>query len=257
MKLATWNVNSIRVRKSRVLAWLEQHGPDVLCLQELKAQKDEFPFEEAQALGYHSAVFGQKTYNGVAILSRVPPEELIEGMSNDVDGAQARLLTAKVDGVWIVCAYFPNGQEVGSDKYAYKLAWMKALRGHLAQHFDANADEVVLCGDFNVAPFDDDIARLKEYRHGVLACDEVRSALCDVQAFGLVDVVRPFHPEGAVYSWWDYRARGFERGNGIRIDHVYATKRLARRCIGAIVDREERKGASPSDHAPVVVEFGP
>ena len=177
-------------------------------------------------------------------------------MSDGIEDEQARILTARVDGVRILSAYFPNGQEVGSDKYAYKLEWMKRLRKHLDERFDADSDELALCGDFNVAPFDDDIARLKEFRNGVLACDEVRAALQVIEAFGLVDVFRPFHPDGKVYSWWDYRGRGFESNNGVRIDHVYATKRLARRCIGAIVDREERKGASPSDHAPVIVEFG-
>lgn len=256
MKLATWNVNSIKARKDRALSWLEQHQPDVLCIQELKVEDKGFPKSEVEALGYHCAIHGQKTYNGVAILSRTPPEEVTQGLGDGVDDTHARLISAKVDGVRILSAYFPNGQEVGSDKFAYKLEWMKRLRAYLDTHCDAHADEVALCGDFNVAPFDDDIARLKEFQGGVLACDEVRDALAAIRDFGLVDVFRPFHPDGRVYSWWDYRGGGFERGNGLRIDHVYATARLARRSIGAIVDREERKGKLPSDHAPVVVEFG-
>jgi exodeoxyribonuclease-3 len=255
MRVATWNVNSIRARKQHVLDWLDAVEPDVLCLQELKVTEDDFPQDELSARGYEAAVLGQKTYNGVAILSRLPLTDVTPGLQDGVEDEQARLIAANIEGTTIVSAYFPNGGEVGSEKYQYKLAWMKRLRGYLEQRFDASADKVALCGDFNVAPWDDDIGRPAEWRSSVLACDEVREALEDVARFGLHDVVRPFHPQGGVFSWWDYRGRGFERGNGLRIDHVYATENLARRTIGAIVDREPRRLKSPSDHAPVMVEF--
>lgn len=255
MRVATWNVNSIRARRQHVLDWLDAVEPEVLCLQELKMTEEEFPREQLSARGYEAAVLGQKTYNGVAILSRLPLHEVTAGLQDGDDDPQARLIAAEVDGTNILSAYFPNGGEVGSDKYEYKLLWMKRLRKYLRRRFDPSRDRVALCGDFNVAPFDDDIGRPAEWRSSVLACDEVREALEDLASFGLHDVVRPFHPQGGVFSWWDYRGRGFERGNGLRIDHVYVTESLARRTIGAIVDREPRRLKSPSDHAPVMVEF--
>jgi exodeoxyribonuclease-3 len=255
MKVATWNVNSIRARQEHVVDWLDAAQPDVLCLQELKVTAEEFPFDQVRECGYEAAVLGQKTYNGVAILSRLPIEDVQEGLGDDEDDPQARLISAEVAGVTVLSAYFPNGGEVGSDKFDYKLRWMERLRGLLGRRFDPEADEVALCGDFNVAPFDDDIGRPADWRQSVLACDPVREALQGVASFGLEDVVRPFHPQGGVFSWWDYRGRGFERGNGLRIDHVYCTPKLAERAIGAVVDRQERGRKSPSDHAPVMVEF--
>jgi exodeoxyribonuclease-3 len=255
MKIATWNVNSIRARRQHVVDWLDAAQPDVLCLQELKVADEDFPHDEIVECGYEAAVFGQKTYNGVAIVSRHALSNVVRGIDDAEDDAQARLISADVEGVTVLSAYFPNGGEVGSDKFDYKLRWMARLRKALDSRFDPGTDQVALCGDFNVAPFDDDIGRPKEWRSSVLACDAVRDALEDVAAFGLRDVVRPFHPTGGVFSWWDYRGRGFERGNGLRIDHVYATRKLAQRTIGAVVDREQRAQKSPSDHAPVLVEL--
>ena len=255
MKIVTWNVNSLRAREGRVLAWLELHRPDVVCVQELKMEESKLPRLALRDLGYHTVALGQKTYNGVAILSRREPEDVVYGLDDGVDDPQARLISARVGDVQVISAYFPNGGDLSSDKYVYKRAWMKRLRAYLDRRFDAESDEVALCGDFNVAPFDDDIGRPEEWGDGVLACEEIREELANVQAFGLEDVFRPFHPRGGVHSWWDYRGRGFDRGNGLRIDHVYATPRLASRCVGASVDRVERAGESPSDHAPVTVEF--
>ena len=255
MKVATWNVNSIRARRQHVVDWLDAWRPDVLCLQELKVTDADFPHDEIRDCGYEAAVFGQKTYNGVAILSRHSISNVVTGLGDAEDDPQARLISAELDGVTIFSAYFPNGAEVGSDKYHYKLRWIARLREALERRFDPEVDQVALCGDFNVAPFDDDIGRPADWRSSVLACDEVRDALAELAAFGLHDAFRPFHPSGGVFSWWDYRGRGFERGNGLRIDHVYCTSKLALRTIGAVVDREERGRKSPSDHAPVVVEF--
>ena len=255
MKVATWNVNSIRARRQHVIDWLDAARPDVLCLQELKVTDADFPYDEIRESGYVAEIVGQKTYNGVAILSRHPISNVVRSLDDGEDDPQARLISGEVNGVTILSAYFPNGGEVGSDKFEYKLRWMERLRQALAKRFDPRADQVALCGDFNVAPWDDDIGRLGELRSSVLACDAVRDALSKVEAFGLHDVVRPFHPTGGVFSWWDYRGRGFERGNGLRIDHIYGTSKVAERTVGAVVDREERGRKSPSDHAPVVVEL--
>jgi len=253
MKVATWNVNSIRARRRHVLDWLDGARPDVLCLQELKVADADFPHDEVGECGYEAAVHGQKTYNGVALLSRSPMSDVVRGLGDD--DTQARLIRARVDGVTILSAYFPNGGEVGSDKFEYKLDWMARLRAMLASEFDPTVDSVALCGDFNVAPRDEDIGRPEQWRDSVLACEPVRTALEEISSVGLEDVFRRFHPQGGVFSWWDYRGRGFERGNGLRIDHVYASRPLAVRTIGAVVDKEERRRSSPSDHAPVMVEF--
>jgi exodeoxyribonuclease-3 len=255
MKVATWNVNSIRARGQHVIDWLDAARPDVLCLQELKATEDDFPYDEVRECGYEAAVLGQKTYNGVAIVSRHPISNVVRDMGDSEDDPQARLISGEVEGVTILSAYFPNGGEVGSEKFDYKLRWMERLRRTLARRFDPATDLVALCGDFNVAPADDDIGRPAEWRSSVLACDPVREAFANLASFGLHDVVRPFHPAGGVFSWWDYRGRGFERGNGLRIDHIYCTPKLAERTIGAAVYREERARKSPSDHAPVMAEF--
>ncbi len=256
MKIATWNINSVRAREGRLLAWLEKHQPDVLCLQELKVPTDAFPVEACMNLGYHATVLGQRTYNGVAILSRSEPTDATFGLGDDVEDDHARLVSARIDGVRILSAYFPNGGNLASDKYPYKKQWMARLRRWLDRH--ARPDEpLILAGDYNVAPFADDIERSGEYEDTVLANDEVRGLLEDIAAFGLTDAFRPFHPEGHIYTWWDYRAMGFERNNGMRIDHFYVTAPIASRVIGAAVDRAERHGKGASDHAPVLLELDP
>jgi exodeoxyribonuclease-3 len=254
MKIATWNVNSIRAREERLLAWLEREQPDVSCLQELKVTDEDFPFDELDAAGYHAAVFGQKTYNGVAILSRSDTTNVRRGMDDGVDDPQARLIQADVGGVRFVNGYFPNGKEVGSPKYEYKIAWMKRLVEHL-QRTAKPSDDLVLCGDFNVAPYEDDVANPEKWQHSVLCHHEAREALEAIRDWGFTDVFRVHHPGGGVYSWWDYRMLGFPKGDGLRIDHIYATESVATRCSGARVDRDERKGKKPSDHAPVIAEI--
>lgn len=256
MKIATWNVNSVRAREERVLAWLEKVSPDVLCLQELKVTDDKFPVEAVREAGYHASVFGQKTYNGVAILSREEPGEVRRGLEDD--DAQARLIWATFGEVHVISAYVPNGQAVGSEKYAYKMAWYTRLLDRLDAWFSPE-DKVVLCGDFNVARDDADVANPEAWAQSTLCHETSREAwgrLCD---WGLVDVFREKHPEGGVYSWWDYRNLGFPKNDGLRIDHILATPPVAKTCTGAFIDRDERKkgkGGMPSDHAPVVAEFG-
>jgi exodeoxyribonuclease-3 len=254
MVIATWNVNSIRTRLERLTAWLERTQPDVVCLQELKVTDDQFPHDVLTPLGYQAAIHGQPTYNGVAILSRLPLTNVTTGLGDDVDDPQARLIAADVGGVHVISAYFPNGSEVGSEKYAYKLAWMARLRDHLARQCDPG-QPLALCGDYNVAPDDTDVARPAEWADSVLCHPDVRTALNDIAAWGLVDTFRAQHPEGGIYSWWDYRQLGFQKGNGLRIDHVFATPSLAATCREAVIDRDERKGDKPSDHAPVRVTF--
>lgn len=257
MRVMTWNVNSVKVRQERLAGVLQRHQPDVACLQELKAP--ELPKEvmaDLERLGYHAAVFGQKTYNGVAILSRSEPREVVRGFDGD-DGpedAHARLISAVVGGVRVYSAYFPNGGEVGSDKFEYKLAWMRRLRALLDARHDSS-EPMIVAGDMNVAPFDTDVAFLERWAETTHCVPQARDALRHVEDFGLVDTHHEMHPEGKLYSWWDYRQLAFPKGDGLRIDIIYATKSLAKACTDARIDRDERKGKQPSDHAPVIADF--
>jgi exodeoxyribonuclease III len=209
---------------------------------------------ELRAAGYYAVTLGQKTYNGVAILSKEEPTDVVRGFGDGEDDPQARFIVATVRGLRIASAYFPNGGEQGSPKYPYKLQWMRRLRAWLDQHIDPKS-HFVLCGDYNVAPEDLDIKNPEHWRDTVLANDEIRAALADVRAFGLDDVFRKHHPTEAFYSWWDYRMLGFPKNDGLRIDHLFATPALAARSERAFIDREERKGKAASDHAPVFAVF--
>jgi exodeoxyribonuclease III len=255
IKIIAWNVNSIRARRERLLALLERHAPDVLCLQELKLEEEKFPWEDVRAAGYHAVCVGQKTYNGVAILSREEPEDVRRGMGDAVDDPQARLISARVRGIRVFSAYFPNGSVPGSDKYAYKLAWMERLARKLREEH-APTEPLALCGDFNVAPTDLDVRNVEKWADTVLCTPEVRAALQRIRDFGLVDTLRRLRPdEGNLYSFWDYQMLGFPKNDGIRIDHIDVTAPLAARLLEASIDREERKGKQPSDHAPVIAVF--
>jgi exodeoxyribonuclease-3 len=255
VKIATWNVNSIRARQERVLAWIAAQRPDVLCLQEIKSEDGKFPVEAFRALGYDVATFGQRTYNGVAILATSPVTDVVRGFDDGVDDAQARFLAGTVRGVRVLCAYVPNGDTVGSPKWAYKLDWMDRLACWLGARVRDGAD-AVLCGDFNVAPAPLDVHDPALWERSVLFAPEARAALERIRATGFVDVPRALHPAEPLFSWWDYRMLSFPKNRGLRIDHVFATPGLAARAVAAGVDREARKGAQPSDHAPVWVEFG-
>jgi len=253
-KIVTWNVNSIRARHDRVLNWLQANEPDVVCLQELKCTESDFPFDEVSSLGYVVTMLGQKTYNGVAILSFEEPDEVILGMDDGVDDPQARLVSARIDGIRIVCVYVPNGGEMGSAKWSYKLAWYQRLRRWLETHASPDED-LVLCGDFNVAPLGIDVARPQQWGDGVLCASEAREALQNIVDWGLVDTFRMHESAPKHYSWWDYRQSGFANGNGLRIDMVYASHSLAQKCSGVFIDTNERAGEKPSDHAPVGALF--
>lgn len=255
MRIATWNVNSIRSRQDRLVAFLQRHAPDVLCLQELKAEASKYPFELLESLGYRSAVHAQKTYNGVAILAREPLEDVREGLGDGEEDPQARLIAATVRGVRVLCAYVPNGQTVGSDKWAYKLRWYERLRAYLERH-ESPERPLALCGDFNVAPDALDVHDPAAWEDDVLYHPQAREALQSVCDFGLIDTFRRLHPgEPGLFSWWDYRQLAFPKNRGVRIDHVLATGVLAERATASVIDRDERKGASPSDHAPVWTDF--
>ena len=255
MKIATWNVNSVRARLERLLAWLQKAQPDIVCLQELKAKEEAFPFDAIRAAGYHAAVFGQPTYNGVAILSRIEPPKILRGMDDGVDDPQARFLAAQLGDIQVLSAYVPNGQVVGSEPYAYKLEWLGRLRAFLERHLTPETS-LVLCGDFNVARDERDVADPAAWEESVLYHPTSRAALEELLDWGLVDVLRQQHPEGGLYSWWDYRNLAFPKNDGLRLDYIFATQPLACRCTAAEIDRQERKGETPSDHAPVIAEFG-
>lgn len=257
MKIITWNVNSVRSRLERLIALLERHSPDVVCLQEIKGGDDVFPRDEIAAAGYRSAVFGQKSYNGVAILSRVEPADVRRGMGDGDDdnaAAEARLISADIEGVRVFSVYVPSGRQVASEHYEHKLRWLARLGRHLERDFSPS-EPIALCGDFNVAPDDADVANPTDWADSVLCDAAAREALAGVCGWGLTDVFRRLHPDGGVYSWWDYRRLAFAKNDGLRIDHIWATATLASRCCGASIDRDERKGPKPSDHAPVIAVF--
>lgn len=253
LKLATWNVNSIRVRLPQVLEWAERNRPDVLCLQETKVTDDEFPTAAVRAAGYHAYYAGQKSYNGVATLTRLPAEAIVTGLPG-FDPTQKRFLTLTTDGVRVANVYVPNGEAVASEKYAYKLAWLKALDEHLAQELKAHP-LIALVGDFNIAPEDRDVHDPKLWRGQVLCSEPERAALQALLDRGLVDTFRKFEQPPESFTWWDYRMGAFRRGHGLRIDHILCTATLARQCRTCTIDKNPRAASQPSDHAPVSAEF--
>ncbi|MEA5417628.1 exodeoxyribonuclease III [Spirulina sp. CCNP1310] len=257
MKIATWNVNSIRSRLSIVEAWLTANPVDILCLQETKVIDADFPREPFEALGYHLAIAGQKSYNGVAIFSRQTLEDVKIGFEPVLGltefEAQKRVISGVINGIRIVNLYVPNGSAVGSDKYEYKLAWLAALKTYLSQLMTENP-RLCICGDFNIALEDRDIYQPKKDNH-IMASPPERAALRSVLDLGFTDAFRQFTAEGGHYSWWDYRQGGFQRDRGWRIDHIYLTPELAKQAIACTIDREPRQREKPSDHTPVIVEL--
>jgi exodeoxyribonuclease-3 len=253
MKIATWNVNSLRVRLPHLLDWLAAHSPDAMCLQETKCDDATFPAAELAAAGYCAIHHGQRAYNGVAILSRVEGSGVCRGIPEFVD-EQSRVIAADVGGMRVVSVYVPNGQSVGSDKYAYKLRWFEALAGWLASEMTRHPRIAVL-GDFNVAPEDRDVHDPAAWAGQVLFSDPEKAALRRLVDLGFVDAFRLFEQPERSFSWWDYRMMAFRRKMGLRIDHILLAPELAARCTSCTIDVEPRKLERPSDHAPVICEI--
>ena len=253
MNIATWNVNSLRVRLEHVTDWLKQTQPDVLGLQETKVTDDLFPAVAFEDLGYHVAYSGQPTYNGVAMVSRLPLADVVVDLGGFDDPAR-RVLCATYGDVRVFNLYVPNGQSVGSEKYDYKLAWLAALDAHLRQDLKRHA-HVVAVGDFNIAPDDRDVHDPALWEGKILCSDRERAALCSLLEAGLKDAFRLFEQEEKSFGWWDYRAGAFRRNNGLRIDLILASDALSAACTGCTIDVAPRRLQRPSDHTPVVAEF--
>lgn len=253
MKIATWNVNSLKVRLPHVLDWLAIHQPDVLCLQETKLDDASFPVAEIEAAGYRALHAGQKTYNGVAILGKTTGTEVQVGIPEFTDD-QKRVLAATYGDVRIVCAYVPNGQSVDSEKYQYKLRWLDALTRWLREEREKHSRLAVL-GDYNIAPEDRDVHDPEAWEGQVLVSPAERQAFAGLVGLGLKDAFRLFDQPPATYSWWDYRAAAFRRNLGLRIDHILLSEPLAKQCRACWIDTTPRKLERPSDHAPVVAEI--
>jgi exodeoxyribonuclease-3 len=250
MKVASWNVNSIRARLDAVLGWLDENAPDVLCMQETKVVDDEFPSEEFQRLGYSVSASGQSTYNGVAILSRLPELDVRLGLDDEAKADGKRLISARIAGVRILSVYVPNGKSVESDDFVHKLAWLERLRQTVSR---IPEQDVLLCGDFNIAREARDVFDVERMRGNLFFHPKEHEAFDRLLKLGFEDSLRLFHPEAGLYSWWDYRAGAFRRNRGLRIDYILVSTRLATRCRGASIDKKERARPKPSDHAPLLV----
>ena len=253
LKVASWNVNSLNVRLPHVLAWCDVASPDILALQETKLTDDRFPVNELLEAGYQSVYSGQKTYNGVAILSREPATDIV----TDIDGLedpQRRILAATIGGLRIIDLYVVNGSEVGSEKFAYKLHWLEQVTRWIETEMQCH-EKVIVLGDFNIAPDDRDVHDPELWRGKILCSEQEREALQGILRLGLTDTFRQFEQEEKTWSWWDYRMAAFRRNMGLRIDLVLASAALSEVCSAAYIDKEPRRQDRPSDHAPVIAEF--
>lgn len=253
LKIASWNVNSLNVRLPHVLAWCDMAQPDILALQETKLTDDRFPVEALLEAGYQSVYSGQKTYNGVAILSRDPATDTVTDIDG-LDDPQRRILAATIGDIRIIDLYVVNGSEVGSEKYAYKLHWLEQVNHFVADEM-RKFDKVIVLGDFNIAPDDRDVHDPEAWHEKILCSTAERQALQTMLNSGLTDTFRMFEQEERTWSWWDYRMNAFRRNMGLRIDLVLASKVLAENCSASYIDKEPRRQERPSDHAPAVAEF--
>jgi len=253
MKITTWNVNSLKVRLPQLLEWLKANPVDVIGIQETKLTDEAFPGAELEAAGWHWAHNGQKTYNGVALIARHPLEDVSRDLP-DFEDPQKRVIAATVNGVRVVNLYVPNGQAVGSDKYAYKLRWLAAVRDYLEGELAGN-DHMAVTGDYNIAPADEDVHDPAAWAGEVLCSEPERAAFRSLLDLGFKDSFRLFSQPPQSFSWWDYRQAGFQRNLGLRIDHVLASRALAGLCKACTIDVAPRKNDRPSDHTPVTAEF--
>lgn len=260
MLIATWNVNSVTVRLPHVLKWLAAAKPDVLCLQEIKCTDERFPREAFAEIGYHSATHGQRTYNGVAILARTEARDVVRGFGvlrdgeDDFSDAQARLIAATIEDVRVINVYVPNGARVGSEKYVYKLKWFERFKTFIETNY-GRSENIVVCGDFNIAPDDRDVHNPAAWVGSVLVSEPEREALEELKEWGFTDSFRLHNKEAEFFSWWDYRSGDFRRNAGARIDHVLISDALVPRSVKTWIDVEPRRWERPSDHTPVVAEF--
>jgi exodeoxyribonuclease-3 len=254
MKIVSYNINSLRRRQDRLIAWLGETKPDVVCLQETKCTDEQFPELELRGAGYHAAFHGQKSYNGVAILSKVEPRDVRPALCDEEEDPQARVIAATIGEVRVFCVYAPNGQAVGSPAYEYKLKWYERLRTCLRDHESA-ATNLVVCGDFNVAPKDEDVHDPPLWQGAIMCSDAERAAFNRLLDAGLIDTLRLHKKEPGLFTWWDYRMLSFPKNRGLRIDAVLASKALSHRCTDVGIDRDMRKGKEPSDHAPIWAAF--
>jgi exodeoxyribonuclease III len=252
MKIVSWNINSLRKRQDRLFDWLEKAGPDIVCLQETKCRDEQFPALALLAVGYRSAYHGEKSYNGVAILAKIEPREVRSSLCDEVIDPQARVIAASVGNLRVFSIYAPNGQAVGSSAYQYKLHWYRRLRDCIANE---RSTDIVVCGDFNVAPEDIDVYDPSLWRGTIMCSDSERAAFRELCKIGLLDTLRIHHKEGELFSWWDYQMRAFEKNRGLRIDAILAGEKLSEKCNASGIDIEMRRGKEPSDHAPVWAEF--
>lgn len=252
-KIATWNVNSLRVRLEHVIKWLAAEQPDVLVLQETKMTDDQFPVEDIQAAGYHVVFSGQKTYNGVAILSKIKAEDIVMDIPA-LDDPQRRILAATTDGVRILNLYVVNGSEVGSEKFDYKLDWLNKVTDWVSEELKTHAPFIIL-GDFNIAPNDRDVHNPTSWNERILCSTPERQALKKLLNLGFVDSFRLFEQEDKIWSWWDYRSGGFPKNMGLRIDLILSSLLLSDRCISCVIDKDPRSWERPSDHAPVIAQY--
>lgn len=253
MKIASWNINSLRVRLPQVLAWLMRHQPDILGLQEIKISDSDFPYAAFAEIGYHAVCNGQKTYNGVALISKLPAEDCVTNPPS-LNDTQRRILAAGFGGVRVINLYVPNGSAVGSEKYAYKLDWLSKIRAFIRDEL-ARYPRLVVLGDMNIAPEDRDVYDPEAWREQVLCSTPEREAFRELLALGLSDAFRQFEQPDAGFSWWDYRSGCFRRNWGLRIDHILVSRALLAQCKSCRIDRSPRKLERPSDHAPVLAEF--
>lgn len=254
MKIATWNVNSIRLRLDQVLEWLNATGTDVVCVQETKVDDENFPVQPIVDAGFHVAFFGQKSYNGVAIISRYEIADVQKGFPEDDDESPKRLIAATINGVRIVNTYIPNGTELWTDKFTFKLDWLQRLRRMFDEDCDLNS-KVLLCGDFNVAPEELDVWSVPQWTGKLHFSKPERAAIDHVKKWGFVDVFRKLNGDLQEFSWWNYREGAWQRNQGLRIDHIWVSPPLADKCTGCWIDKSPRGQEKPSDHTPVVADF--
>jgi exodeoxyribonuclease-3 len=254
MILATWNVNSIRARLGHAVQWIHAHQPDIFCFQELKCRTDDFPRYEFETEGYQCVILGQKARNGVATVTRELAYPVQEGFDNGFDPENSRFLSTTIAGIHVINVYVPNGQSPDSPFFEYKRDFFRELRRYLVRTYSPD-DPVAIVGDFNVAPEDHDVYNPDLLRGTICFHPDEQADFAYLKSWGLVDLFRKMNPDGNYYSWWDYRAGGYPRNRGMRLDHILVTKSLAEACVSCVIDREPREWERPSDHAPVYAEF--